>query len=112
MEKSNQHLIIWLASVCTFIFVMIIVGWLTRLTQSGLSMVDWQPIAGIVPPITPADWQAEFDAYKSYPEYQKINMGMSLSEFKVIFYWEYGHRVLGRIIGLVFFVPFLAFLLT
>ena len=111
MEKSNQHLIIWLASVCTFIFVMIIVGGLTRLTQSGLSMVDWQPIAGIVPPITPADWQAEFDAYKSYPEYQKINMGMSLSEFKVIFYWEYGHRLLGRIIGLIFFVPFLVFLL-
>ena len=111
IRANNQHLIAWLGGVCIVIFAMIVIGGLTRLTQSGLSMVDWQPILGIIPPLTAADWQAAFDAYKSYPEYQKINMGMTLSEFKVIFYWEYGHRVLGRIIGLAFFVPFLIFLL-
>ena len=90
---------------------MIVVGGLTRLTQSGLSMVDWQPIMGVVPPVSAVEWQQTFDAYKSYPEYQKINMGMTLSEFKTIFYWEYGHRVLGRIIGLIFFLPFVIFLI-
>ena len=111
MTRSNQHLVIWLSAVCAVIFTMIIFGGLTRLTQSGLSMVDWRPIMGVIPPITSAEWQDTFDAYKSYPEYHKINMGMTLREFKTIFYWEYGHRVLGRVIGLIFFLPFVIFLL-
>jgi cytochrome c oxidase assembly protein subunit 15 len=90
---------------------MIVVGGVTRLTQSGLSMVDWQPIMGVIPPVSSEEWQSAFDDYKQYPEYQKINRGMSLDEFKGIFYWEYGHRVLGRVIGLVYFLPFVAFLL-
>ena len=111
MSRSNQHLVIWLSTVCAVIFMMIIVGGLTRLTQSGLSMVDWRPIMGIIPPISTSEWKDAFDAYKSYPEYQKINMGMTLPEFKTIFYWEYGHRVIGRLIGLIFFLPFVIFLL-
>ncbi len=110
MPAQNRHLILWLSGVCAVIYMMIVVGGITRLTQSGLSMVDWRPIMGIVPPLNTAEWQAAFDAYRQYPEYQKINKGMSLDAFKSIFYWEYGHRVLGRIIGLVYFVPFLVFL--
>ena len=89
---------------------MIVVGGVTRLTQSGLSMVDWKPIMGVVPPLTPTDWEEAFEAYKQYPEFQKINQDMSLEEFKGIYYWEYGHRVLGRVIGLVYFIPFIFFL--
>ena len=93
--------------VCIVIFAMIVVGGVTRLTHSGLSMVDWKPIMGFIPPLNDGQWQETFDAYKKYPEYQKVNRGMSLGEFKNIFYWEYGHRVLGRSIGLVFFIPFM-----
>jgi cytochrome c oxidase assembly protein subunit 15 len=111
MTTDNRNLIIWLISVCLVIYLMIVVGGVTRLTQSGLSMVDWQPIVGIVPPLNQAEWQATFDAYKLFPEYQKINRGMSLEEFKGIFYWEYGHRVLGRVIGIIYFLPFVVFLM-
>jgi cytochrome c oxidase assembly protein subunit 15 len=92
------------------IYLMIIVGGVTRLTQSGLSMVDWRPIMGVVPPLSAEEWQSTFEAYRQYPEYQKINKGMSVEEFKGIFYWEYGHRVLGRVIGIIYFVPFVLFL--
>jgi len=102
---------IWLFAVCAMIFVMVIVGGVTRLTESGLSMVNWKPISGIIPPMNAAEWQAEFEAYRQYPEYQKVNAGMSLDEFKQIFFWEYFHRVLGRLIGLVFFIPFMYFLI-
>ncbi len=108
--QQPLHLVIWLALVCGVIYLMIVVGGVTRLTQSGLSMVDWQPIMGIVPPLSTEEWQEAFTAYKQYPEYQKINRGMSLDEFKQIFFWEYGHRVLGRIIGMIYFVPFVVFL--
>ncbi len=108
--KQSLHLVIWLAVVCLVVYLMIVVGGVTRLTQSGLSMVDWRPIMGVVPPLTTEDWQQTFDAYKQYPEYQKINKGMSLGEFKQIFYWEYGHRVLGRMIGMIYFLPFVVFL--
>ena len=108
--KDSRNLIIWLASVCMVIYLMIIVGGVTRLTQSGLSMVDWRPIMGVVPPLSAEEWQSTFEAYRQYPEYQKINKGMSVEEFKGIFYWEYGHRVLGRVIGLVYFIPFVIFL--
>ncbi|MBT4163094.1 MAG: heme A synthase [Gammaproteobacteria bacterium] len=110
MNADSRNLIIWLAMVCVVIYLMIVVGGVTRLTQSGLSMVDWQPIMGVFPPSNQEEWQATFDAYKQYPEYQKINRGMNVDEFKSIFYWEYGHRVLGRVIGLLYLVPFVAFL--
>ncbi|MBK5221285.1 MAG: COX15/CtaA family protein [Acidimicrobiia bacterium] len=85
---------------------MIVVGGLTRLTQSGLSMVRWEPVSGVLPPLSEDSWQAEFDAYKAHPEYRLVNRDMDLSEFKAIFLWEYVHRLLGRIIGLALVVPF------
>ncbi|MBL4602587.1 MAG: COX15/CtaA family protein [Emcibacteraceae bacterium] len=109
-DRDNRHIAIWLLIVCGFVFAMIIVGGVTRLTESGLSMVNWKPISGILPPLTETAWISEFDAYKQYPEYQTVNQGMSLDEFKNIFFWEYSHRVLGRLIGVVFAVPFFIFL--
>jgi cytochrome c oxidase assembly protein subunit 15 len=91
------------------VVLMIVVGGITRLTGSGLSMVDWRPIMGVLPPISEVEWNTVFLAYQQFPEYQQINKNITLEEFKGIFYWEYGHRVLGRLIGLVFFLPFLAF---
>ena len=106
---GNNLVIIWLA-VCAFlIFAMIILGGVTRLTHSGLSMVEWRPLIGIIPPIGEVEWLNVFGQYKQSPEYQQVNLGMSLSEFKSIFYFEYAHRVLGRLIGLVFLVPLLIF---
>ena len=110
MTVENRNIVIWLSFVCVVIYLMIVVGGVTRLTQSGLSMVDWKPIMGVVPPLTPTDWEEAFEAYKQYPEFQKINQDMSLEEFKGIYYWEYGHRLLGRVIGLVYFIPFIFFL--
>lgn len=101
----------WLYVCATLVFFMIVLGGLTRLTQSGLSMVEWQPVAGIVPPIGEQAWQEEFALYQQSPEYLHVNAGMSLGAFKRIFWMEYAHRVLGRIIGLVFFLPGLYFLL-
>jgi cytochrome c oxidase assembly protein subunit 15 len=95
----------WLLVVASLVFVMVVVGGITRLTESGLSMVRWEPISGTIPPTTAEAWDAEFDAYKATPEYQKINRGMSLTEFKEIFFWEYVHRLLGRVIGLAFALP-------
>ncbi len=99
----------WLLTVAALVFAMVVVGGITRLTESGLSMVRWEPISGAIPPTTPEAWDAEFDAYKATPEYQKINRGMSLAEFKNIFFWEYVHRLLGRFIGLAFALPLLWF---
>ncbi len=89
---------------------MVVVGGVTRLTQSGLSMVEWAPIMGIIPPVGEAQWMAVFEKYRQSPEYLKINAGMSLEAFKGIFYWEYGHRVLGRVIGMVYLLPLLFFI--
>lgn len=108
-RSNNKAVAFWLFAVCALIYAMIVLGGVTRLTHSGLSMVDWDPIMGIVPPVTEDHWQAVFEKYKKFPEYQKINRGMSLGEFKGIFYVEYAHRVLGRLIGLVFVVPLLIF---
>ena len=99
----------WLLVVAALVFLMVVVGGITRLTESGLSMVRWEPISGAIPPTSPEAWEAEFEAYKASPEYQKINRGMSLREFKSIFFWEYVHRVLGRFIGLAFALPLLWF---
>ncbi|WP_417317684.1 COX15/CtaA family protein [Emcibacter sp.] len=110
-KKNNRQIAVWLFSVCALIFLMIVVGGITRLTESGLSMVNWHPIHGVVPPLNEMQWQEEFEAYKQYPEYLKVNSGMTLDEFKGIFFWEYSHRILGRLIGLAFFIPFMVFLL-
>ena len=101
---------IWLYVIALMVLAMVVVGGLTRLTESGLSITEWKPITGIIPPLTEADWQAEFEAYKQIPQYQLLNQGMTLEGFKFIFFWEWFHRALGRIIGLVFAVPFLVFL--
>ncbi|HAJ76984.1 MAG TPA: heme A synthase [Gammaproteobacteria bacterium] len=111
MPKSNRAVIIWLIAVCFTIFSMVVVGGITRLTESGLSMVDWNPVVGIVPPLNESEWEQAFEVYKNYPQYQKVNTGMSLDDFKEIYYWEYGHRVLGRLIGIIYFVPFVLFLM-
>lgn len=109
---QRKRTIIWLFSVCALVFSMVVVGGVTRLTHSGLSMVEWKPLVGTIPPLTQEQWENTFEKYKQFPEYQKVNKGMTLSEFKFIFFWEYFHRLLGRLIGLVFFVPFLWFLLN
>ena len=95
----------WLLFVAGLVFVMVVVGGITRLTESGLSMVRWEPISGAIPPLNEDAWQAEFQAYRTSPEYQKVNAGMSLSQFKGIYFWEYLHRLLGRVIGLAFALP-------
>lgn len=101
----------WLLFCAAVVYIMIVVGGITRLTQSGLSMVEWEPIMGVIPPLGEAAWMDVFNKYRTSPEYLKINAGMSLDAFKSIFYWEYGHRVLGRVIGLIYFVPLMIFLL-
>jgi cytochrome c oxidase assembly protein subunit 15 len=97
----------WLISLMVLLVAMIMLGGATRLTHSGLSIVDWKPISGILPPLSDLAWQEEFENYQNYPEYQKVNRGMSLSEFKFIFCMEYVHRMLGRLIGFWVFIPFL-----
>jgi cytochrome c oxidase assembly protein subunit 15 len=101
---------IWLYVIALMVLAMVVVGGITRLTDSGLSITEWQPISGTIPPLSAADWQAEFDNYKKIPQYTVLNQGMTLDEFKFIFWWEWGHRFLGRVIGFVFAVPFLVFL--
>ena len=112
MTKTNPSIIIWLFSGCILIFIMVIIGGLTRLTGSGLSMVDWNLVKGVVPPLTAYEWQETFNMYKQYPEYKIKNYNISLSEFKTIFFWEYLHRMIGRLLGLVFIIPFVYFLIT
>lgn len=109
-RPASRAIAIWLFAVAAMVFAMVVIGGVTRLTESGLSIVEWKPIAGALPPLSDAAWQAEFDNYKQFPEYQKINRGMSLAEFKRIFFWEWLHRLWGRLIGLVFFLPFVWFL--
>jgi cytochrome c oxidase assembly protein subunit 15 len=101
---------LWLVIVAALVVATLIVGGATRLTESGLSIVEWKPVTGILPPLTEAQWAAEFDKYKQIPQYREINRGMSLAEFKTIFWWEWAHRLLGRTIGAVFLLPFLFFL--
>ena len=100
----------WLFFCCGLIFLMVVVGGITRLTLSGLSITEWKPVIGIVPPLSAADWAAEFTKYRQIPEYRVVHFAMSLDEFKSIYYWEYTHRLVGRLIGVVFAVPFLWFL--
>jgi len=109
--NTHRQVATWLFICCAMVFATLVVGGVTRLTHSGLSIVEWKPLVGAIPPLNQADWDVTFDKYKKTPEYQKVNHQMSLDEFKRIFYWEYGHRLLGRTIGLVFLLPFLYFLI-
>jgi heme a synthase len=109
-DNSRRQIAVWLAICCGMIFAMVILGGMTRLTDSGLSMVEWDPIFGAVPPLNQEDWETVFAKYRESPEYRKINMGMDLTGFKSIYWFEYSHRVLGRSIGTVFLLPFLYFL--
>ncbi|UUR08721.1 COX15/CtaA family protein [Sphingomonas glaciei] len=99
----------WLLTLCGLIIVMVVVGGITRLTESGLSITEWKPISGAIPPVTEAQWLREFELYKRIPEYQQINRGMSLADFKNIFFWEWVHRQLGRVIGLAALLPLVWF---
>jgi cytochrome c oxidase assembly protein subunit 15 len=101
---------LWLWSVAALIFAMVVVGGATRLTQSGLSIVEWNPVIGVVPPLSEESWQAEFAKYQAIPQYRQINRGMSLADFKAIYWWEWMHRLLGRVIGAAFLLPLLWFL--
>lgn len=105
-EGKRCHLRAWFWSGAILTFLIVVVGGITRLTQSGLSIVDWNPIVGVVPPLTAADWQEAFARYQQFPEYRLLRQGMTLAEFRVIYLWEYGHRLLARVIGLVFLIPF------
>ncbi len=109
-NKNNKAIAIWLLACCATIFGMIILGGITRLTGSGLSMVEWAPIMGILPPLNDKEWQEAFLLYQQFPEYQIKNFHMSVHDFKSIFWFEYGHRLLGRSIGIIFLLPFLFFL--
>ena len=111
MKKDNKAVIYWLLTGCFLIFIMVIVGGITRLTHSGLSISNYKLISGTIPPINDIEWNEAFDLYKQYPEYKKLNYGMTLEEFKDIYFWEWIHRVIGRFIGLVFIIPFLYFLI-
>ncbi|MBA4048575.1 MAG: heme A synthase [Sphingomonas sp.] len=102
-------MMIWLFVVAAMIVAMVVIGGITRLTESGLSITQWKPVSGTVPPLSDADWAAEFERYKQIPEYTQLNRGMTLDGFKAIFFWEYAHRLFGRIIGLAFAVPLLWF---
>ncbi|CAA7617147.1 Heme A synthase [Candidatus Terasakiella magnetica] len=104
---AHGDVAVWLLVCCFMVAVMVLLGGLTRLTHSGLSMVEWEPIVGIIPPLNDADWQLFFAKYRQTPEYLKVNSGMSLDDFKGIFWLEYIHRVWGRLIGIVFLLPFL-----
>ncbi|HFS67883.1 MAG TPA: heme A synthase, partial [Flavobacteriia bacterium] len=111
-DKTKKQIIIWLLTGCALIALMVIIGGITRLTHSGLSMVTWKPVTGMIPPLNEQQWLAEFSKYKTSPEYIKKNYHFTLTEFKDIFFWEYLHRLIGRIIGFVFLIPFLYFLIT
>ncbi|MBF6608210.1 MAG: COX15/CtaA family protein [Flavobacterium sp.] len=113
MKKQNRPVVIWLFTGCVLLFIMVMVGGITRLTNSGLSMTDWHLVTDTFPPMTDEKWNEAFDEYKKFPEYQKINIhnDFTLSDYKFIYFWEWFHRFIGRIIGIVFIVPFVYFLI-
>src|SRR5258706_11952917 len=100
----------WLVSIAALIAIMVVVGGATRLTEAGLSIVEWKPVTGTLPPLTQEQWTQAFEAYKTIPQYRELNAGMDLGEFKTIFWWEWSHRLLGRVIGVAYLLPFLWFL--
>ncbi len=110
-RESRRAIVAWLAVCCALVFAMVVVGGVTRLTHSGLSITEWQPIVGAMPPLSAADWDDAFAKYRQTPEFREVNHDMTMPAFKRIFWWEYFHRLLGRAIGVVFLVPYLWFLL-
>lgn len=110
--QVKQKLRVWYWSGAILVSLILVIGGITRLTGSGLSMVEWKPIMGTLPPFGEAQWVEAFNQYKQYPEYQQRNAGMSLNDFKFIFFWEYLHRLLGRLLGMVFIIPFGWFLIN
>jgi Uncharacterized protein required for cytochrome oxidase assembly len=110
--KDNNKVIYWLLTGCVLIFIMVVVGGITRLTHSGLSISNYKLISGTIPPMNEIQWQEAFDLYKQYPEYQKINQHFTLEDFKDIYFWEWLHRIIGRLLGIIFSIPFLYFLFT
>jgi len=112
MKNKNKSVIIWLLSGCSLLFLMVVVGGITRLTNSGLSMTDWHLVTDTLPPLSQEKWSQAFEEYKKFPEYQKINIhnDFTLNDYKFIYFWEWFHRFIGRIIGLVFIIPFVYFL--
>jgi len=110
--KKNKYVVYWLLTGCALIFVMVLVGGITRLTHSGLSISDYKLIHGTLPPMNEQEWKEAFELYQQYPEYQKLNSHFDLEDFKDIYFWEWLHRFIGRFIGIVFIVPFLYFLIT
>ncbi len=105
----HKSVVVWLLTTILLIWAMIMLGGVTRLTQSGLSIVEWKPITGVIPPLSDTDWQTAFQDYQQFPEYKMVNQEMSLQEFKFIYLMEYTHRLLGRLLGLVFFIPLIIF---
>ncbi len=110
MKSNHKQIAIWLFSGCFLIFGMVVIGGITRLTGSGLSITEWKPIMGAIPPLNDAEWEVAFQKYQQIPQFQKVNYHFELSDFKTIFWWEFIHRLLGRLIGIVFIIPFLWFL--
>ena len=110
-RQRRRAIAFWLLAVAAMVFAMVVIGGATRLTHSGLSMVDWKPVTGWLPPLTEAEWQAVFQQYQQFPEYREVNAGMTVAEFKGIFWLEFIHRLWGRLIGVAFAVPFTVFLL-
>lgn len=110
VESSTRPVIAWLLVCCALVFAMVVLGGVTRLTHSGLSIVEWQPLVGTIPPLSQEDWDELFEKYRLTPEYREVNRGMDLDGFKDIFWLEYCHRLLGRLIGLAFLAPFAYFL--
>lgn len=110
IESDRKKVVAWLLSGCALIFLMVVIGGITRLTGSGLSITEWNVVMGSIPPLNEQEWQQEFEKYKQIPQYQKINYDFQLADFKQIYFWEYLHRLIGRVIGLVFIIPFIYFL--
>src|SRR5260221_4938300 len=110
-DANRRAVAAWLIACAAMIFLMVVLGGVTRLTESGLSITEWQPITGILPPLSEAAWQAEFAKYRDIPQFQLVHAWMSLDDFKAIFFWEWLHRLWGRLIGVAFAVPFLWFVL-
>jgi len=110
-DEHKRPILIWLYTGALLVFAMVIIGGITRLTHSGLSMVEWKLIMGTIPPLSESDWQETFGKYQAYPEYQQLNSDFTLEEFKSIFWWEYIHRMLGRLMGVIFLIPFAYFLI-
>jgi heme a synthase len=109
-SAPNRAIRVWLLAVAGLIALMVLVGGATRLTESGLSITEWKPVTGALPPLSQSEWEQAFEAYKLIPQYHALNAGMTLAEFKTIFWWEWSHRLLGRVIGMVYLLPFLFFL--